>query len=112
MTGYIVSSEIAQGRLGLNDMVNISVKAWRKGGSKMFVQEGTQVSVEDLLRGVIIQSGNDASIALAEHVAGSEEAFVDIMNQKAALLGMHNTRSEERRVGKSGDIGVRRRVET
>src|SRR5690625_6274255 len=64
MTGYIVSSEIAQGRLGLNDMVNISVKAWRKGGSKMFVQEGTQVSVEDLLRGVIIQSGNDASIAL------------------------------------------------
>ena len=91
MTGYIVSSEIAQGRLGLNDMVNISVKAWRKGGSKMFVQEGTQVSVEDLLRGVIIQSGNDASIALAEHVAGSEEAFVDIMNQKAALLGMHNT---------------------
>ncbi|MDQ2076277.1 D-alanyl-D-alanine carboxypeptidase family protein [Marinimicrobium sp. ABcell2] len=91
MTGYIVSAEVSQGRISESDMVNISVKAWRKGGSKMFVQEGTLVSVQDLLRGVIVQSGNDASIALAEHVAGSEDAFVDIMNQKAALLGMHNT---------------------
>lgn len=91
MTSYIVSSEIHQGRLSESDMVTISVNAWSKGGSKMFVREGTEVSVEDLLRGVIIQSGNDASIALAEHVAGSEDAFVDIMNQKAALLGMTHT---------------------
>jgi D-alanyl-D-alanine carboxypeptidase (penicillin-binding protein 5/6) len=71
--------------------VPISVKAWRTQGSRTFVQEGTQVSVEDLLRGVIIQSGNDASVALAEFVAGSEGAFVDIMNQQAELLGMNGT---------------------
>lgn len=94
MTSYIVSEEIDAGRLSEDEMVDISVKAWRKGGSKMFVREGSQVSVKDLLRGVIIQSGNDASIALAEHIAGSEDAFVDIMNQKAALLGMTNTHFE------------------
>ncbi|WP_416141003.1 D-alanyl-D-alanine carboxypeptidase family protein [Marinimicrobium sp. C6131] len=94
MTSYIVSEEIEQGRISEDDMVNISVKAWRKGGSKMFVREGTQVRLEDLKRGVIIQSGNDASIALAEHVAGSEEGFVDIMNQTAAKLGMTNTHFE------------------
>ncbi|MGD8175738.1 D-alanyl-D-alanine carboxypeptidase family protein [Marinimicrobium sp. ARAG 43.8] len=91
MTTYIVSEEMEQGRIGEHDKVNISVKAWRKGGSKMFVQEGTQVDLMDLMRGVIIQSGNDASIALAEHVAGSEEGFVDIMNQTAAKLGMTHT---------------------
>ena len=69
----------------------ISVNAWRTGGSKMFIREGTQVSVEDLLRGIIIQSGNDASIALAEHIAGSEDAFADMMNQQAAVLGMKNS---------------------
>lgn len=94
MTSYIVSAEIDAGRLSEDAMVDISVKAWRKGGSKMFVREGSQVSVKDLLRGVIIQSGNDASIALAEHIAGSESSFVDIMNQKAALLGMTNTHFE------------------
>ncbi len=91
MTSYIVSSEIDRGAISPNDLVEISVKAWKKGGSKMFVREGTRVYVKDLLRGVIIQSGNDASIALAEHIAGSEEAFADVMNQQAALLGMKNT---------------------
>lgn len=91
MTSYIVSAEIERGSINENDLVDISVKAWKKGGSKMFVREGTQVSVKDLLRGVIIQSGNDASIALAEHLAGSEEAFADVMNQQAALLGMTDT---------------------
>ena len=91
MTIYIVASEIAQGRIAETDQVTISVKAWKMGGSKMFIREGTQVSVSDLMRGVVIQSGNDASVALAEHIAGSEEAFADIMNQQAALLGMTNT---------------------
>lgn len=91
MTSYIVSGDIERGKISENDPVPISVKAWRMGGSKMFVREGTQVSVIDLLRGVIVQSGNDASVALAEHVAGSESAFVDVMNQQAALLGMNST---------------------
>lgn len=91
MTSYIISEEVEQGRLSEDDLVNISVKAWQKGGSKMFVREGTRVPLMDLLRGVIIQSGNDASIALAEHAAGSEEAFVDIMNQTAERMGMTNT---------------------
>ncbi|MBR9910502.1 MAG: D-alanyl-D-alanine carboxypeptidase [Gammaproteobacteria bacterium] len=91
MTSYLVSAEIAKGTLGEDDPVDISVKAWRMGGSKMFVREGTQVPVKDLLRGVIVQSGNDASVALAERVAGSEKAFVDVMNQQAELLGMRNT---------------------
>jgi serine-type D-Ala-D-Ala carboxypeptidase (penicillin-binding protein 5/6) len=91
MTSYIVSSEIESGNLREDELVRISVKAWKMGGSKMFIREGTRVAVKDLLRGVIIQSGNDASVALAEHIAGSEEAFVDVMNQQAALLGMENT---------------------
>ncbi len=91
MTSYIVSSEVDSGNMHEDDLVNISVKAWKMGGSKMFVREGTRVSIKDLLRGVIIQSGNDASVALAEHVAGSEAAFVDVMNQQAALLGMNKT---------------------
>lgn len=88
MTAYIVEREIAQGDVSLTDEVPISVKAWRTGGSKMFIKEGTKVLLEDLLKGVIIQSGNDASIALAEYLAGSEEAFADIMNQQAVQLGM------------------------
>ena len=91
MTSYIVSSELQRGSISLNDPVTISVKAWKKGGSKMFVREGTQVALIDLLRGMVIQSGNDATIALAEHIAGSEQAFVDIMNQQATLLGMSNS---------------------
>lgn len=91
MTSYIVSAEMASGDIKETDLVPISVNAWKMGGSKMFVQEGTQVPVIDLLRGVIIQSGNDATVALAEFVAGSEAAFADVMNQQAALFGMTNT---------------------
>ena len=91
MTAYIVERELDEGRLSMSDMVPISVNAWRTQGSRTFVQEGTEVSVEDLLRGVVIQSGNDASVALAEFVAGSEGAFVDIMNQQAELLVMNET---------------------
>ncbi|GMG86456.1 D-alanyl-D-alanine carboxypeptidase family protein [Biformimicrobium ophioploci] len=91
MTSYIVSDEIGNGSVKMDDEVRISEKAWRMGGSKMFVKVGDRVKVSDLLRGVIIQSGNDASVALAEHVAGSEDAFVDVMNQQAELLGMQDT---------------------
>lgn len=94
MTAYIVESEIDSGNVNLYDEVPISVKAWRTGGSKMFIKEGTKVVLEDLLKGVIIQSGNDASIALAEYVAGSEDAFADVMNQQAIALGMNNTNFE------------------
>src|SRR5690554_2447389 len=94
MTAYIVERELDEGRIAMSDMVPISVKAWRTEGSRTFVREGTSVSVEDLLKGVIIQSGNDASVALGEFVAGSEGAFVDIMNQQAQLLGMKDTHLE------------------
>lgn len=91
MTSYVVEYEISKGNISEQDMVLVSEKAWRTGGSRMFIQEGSQVSVGDLLHGVIIQSGNDASVALAEHIAGSERAFADLMNQHARLLGMENT---------------------
>ncbi len=91
MTAYIVEHEVAQGNIHLYDEVPISVKAWKTGGSKMFIKEGTKVVLEDLLKGVIIQSGNDASIALAEYVAGSESAFADVMNQQALALGMRHS---------------------
>lgn len=94
MTAYIVEKEIAQGRINLYDEVPVSVKAWQTGGSKMFIKEGTKVVLEDLLKGVIIQSGNDASIALAEYIAGSESAFADVMNQQAKLLGMKDSHFE------------------
>lgn len=91
MTAFIAEVELEAGRISLEDQVPISVKAWQTPGSRMFVREGTAVPLDDLLRGVIIQSGNDASVAIAEHVAGSESAFADMMNQQAALLGMSNT---------------------
>ncbi|HSC68573.1 MAG TPA: D-alanyl-D-alanine carboxypeptidase family protein [Cellvibrio sp.] len=94
MSSYLVVDEIEKGRITEDAMVNISVKAWKMGGSRMYVKEGTQVPVIDLLRGVIIQSGNDATVALAEYVSGNEDAFVDAMNQKAAQLGMTNTHFE------------------
>ena len=75
MTAYVVTEEILSGNLALSDEVHISEKAWRMEGSKMFVGVDTQVEVEDLLRGIIIQSGNDASVAMAEHIAGSEECL-------------------------------------
>lgn len=91
MTAYIATLEIRSGHIKENDLVTISEKAWRMGGSRMFIDVGKQVSVNDLFHGIIIQSGNDASVALAEHIAGSEEAFVTLMNQQAQRLGMVNT---------------------
>ena len=91
MTAYIATLEIKKGQISGSDMVTVSEKAWRTGGSRMFIQVNTQVSVDDLLHGIIIQSGNDASVAMAEHIAGSEEAFADLMNSTAQRLGMSNT---------------------
>ncbi len=91
MTAYIAAVELGRGIVSLDDQVEVSVKAWRMGGSKMYIREGTKVSLGDLLKGIIIQSGNDASVAVAEHIAGSEDAFADVMNQQAALLNMKNT---------------------
>ncbi|MFO7762956.1 MAG: D-alanyl-D-alanine carboxypeptidase family protein [Wenzhouxiangellaceae bacterium] len=91
MTSYVVFRELEDGDLVLDDMVLISEKAWRTGGSRMFVEVGTEVSVENLLKGVIVQSGNDASVALAEHLAGSEEVFAQMMNAEAERLGMSDT---------------------
>lgn len=94
MTSFIVTEELAYGNIKEDDRTRISVKAWKSEGSRMFIREGTYVPVGDLLKGVIIQSGNDASVALAEHISGSEDAFVDVMNQYAASLGMVNTHFE------------------
>ncbi|MCW9058623.1 MAG: D-alanyl-D-alanine carboxypeptidase [Gammaproteobacteria bacterium] len=91
MTAYAVFKEIQGGQLALDDMVRVSEKAWRTQGSRMFIEVGKQVSVEDLLQGLIVQSGNDASVALAEHVAGSEDAFAGLMNRYARELGMTGT---------------------
>lgn len=91
MTSYLLEYEIKRGNVQLDDMVRVSEKAWRMPGSRMFIQEGTFVSIQDLLKGVIIQSGNDASVAVAEHLAGSEAAFADLMNQHARSIGMSNT---------------------
>lgn len=91
MTAYVVFSELDQGNITLEETVTISEKAWRTGGSRMFIEPGMEVTVEDLIRGMVIQSGNDASVALAEHVAGSEEAFASLMNHYVELLGMSGT---------------------
>lgn len=91
MTSYIAIEEIINGHLTLDTPVHISEKAWRMEGSKTFVGVDTMVRAEDLLRGIIIQSGNDASVAIAEHIAGSEEAFADMMNQYAEVMGMQQS---------------------
>lgn len=91
MTVYVVFRELGNGHLHLEDLATISQKAWETSGSRMFIEVNNQVTIEDLLKGVIIQSGNDASVALAEHVAGNETTFADMMNQHAARLGMTNT---------------------
>lgn len=88
MTSYVAFEELKAGTITLDEMVTISEKAWRTEGSRTFVEVGTQVSVETLLKGLIIQSGNDATVALAEHIAGTEEAFAQIMNAYAEQLGM------------------------
>lgn len=91
MTAYVSLYEIARGGISLEDEVKISEKAWRMGGSRMFIEVNTHVSVEKLLNGLIIQSGNDASVALAEHIASNESAFVELMNQHAERLEMNAT---------------------
>jgi len=91
MTSYIVYKELEAHRLSMDDMVDISEKAWRMGGSRMYLDVNTSVPVHELLKGLIIQSGNDASVALAEKIAGTEDAFAQLMNQYAQDLGMKNT---------------------
>ncbi len=88
MTAYIATLEIRRGQISETDKVMVSEHAWRTGGSRMFIKVGTEVSLGDLLHGIIIQSGNDASVATAEHIAGSEDAFADMMNTTAEKLGM------------------------
>ena len=91
MTMYMVFEAIEQGRLSLDDRLPVSERAWRKGGSKMFVEVGDQIRVEDLIRGVIVQSGNDASIVFAEALAGTEEAFARLMTERAHDLGLNHS---------------------
>lgn len=88
---YIISEQLTKGEISLDEQVRISKKAWKTGGSKTFVKEGQYVTVEDLIKGVIVQSGNDACVALAEHIAGGTETFVNMMNKRAQILGMHNS---------------------
>ncbi len=91
MTVYLLFEKLASGTLTLEDTLPVSEKAWRKGGSKMFVEVGDSVTVEDLLRGIVVQSGNDASIVVAEGLSGSEGEFGDLMTQRARELGMNGT---------------------
>jgi D-alanyl-D-alanine carboxypeptidase (penicillin-binding protein 5/6) len=91
MTTYLVYQALREGQINLQDEVLISEKAWRMEGSRMFVEVGNRVKLEALLKGVIIQSGNDATVALAEHVAGTESAFAQLMNNQARALGLTNT---------------------
>ena len=91
MSGYVIADQIASGAISLDDKVLVSEKAWKTGGSKMFIEAGKRVSVRDRLSGIVIQSGNDATVAMAEYVAGSEEGFVDFMNDYASELGLSNT---------------------
>ena len=91
MTGFVAVDQIEKGYVNLDDEVYISENCWKKGGSKMFIREGTNVLFSDLIKGMVIQSGNDASCAIAEHVAASEEGFVELMQMYAQDLGLDNT---------------------
>ena len=91
MTAYVVFGALKSGRVRLDDRAHVSEKAWRQGGTRMFIEVNSDVGIEDLLRGLLIQSGNDAAVALAEHTAGSVEAFVTEMNAAAKTLGMQNS---------------------
>lgn len=91
ITIYEVFTALKDGRLKRDDMVNVSEKAWKMGGSRMFIEPGKPVKVEDLIRGVIIQSGNDAAVALGETLGGNEDAFADMLNETAAQLGMNDS---------------------
>jgi len=94
MTTYVVFSALRQGQITLEEEVTVSEKAWRTEGSRMFIEVGKRITVKNLLLGMIVQSGNDASVALAEHIAGSEGVFAAMMNQHAAALGMHSSHFE------------------
>ncbi|MBF0127896.1 MAG: D-alanyl-D-alanine carboxypeptidase, partial [Magnetococcales bacterium] len=94
MTLYLVYEALAAGDLKLEQKLPVSEKAWRMSGSKTFVKVGDQVRVEDLILGIAVQSGNDACVVMAEHIAGSEEAFAQLMNRKAKQLGMTQTHFE------------------
>ena len=91
MTGYVVSDQIQEGFITLDDEVLISENCWRKKGSRMFIEEGSRVVLLDLIKGMVIQSGNDATCAIAEHVAGSEDNFVDLMMRYAEKMALDNT---------------------
>jgi D-alanyl-D-alanine carboxypeptidase (penicillin-binding protein 5/6) len=91
MTAYVAADQISNELIAVDDEVLISEKAWRMEGSRMFIEAGKRVSVSDLLKGIIIQSGNDASVAIAEYVGGTERGFVDLMNAYAGSLNMNNT---------------------
>ena len=91
MTVYAAGHALASGLITTQDEVVVSEKAWKMGGSRMFIEVNTRVTVEQLLDGIIVQSGNDASVALAEHISGTEEMFASVMNEHAERLGMHDS---------------------
>ncbi len=91
MTAYVVFQSLGNGQIALDELVTVSEKAWRTDGSRMFIEVGTRVAVEDLVLGMIVQSGNDASVALAEHIAGDESVFAELMNQYARQIGMNSS---------------------
>ncbi|MFI3122386.1 MAG: D-alanyl-D-alanine carboxypeptidase family protein [Methylococcales bacterium] len=95
MTVYVAFREISSGHLKLDDLATVSQNAWQTGGSRMFLEVNNKVSIEDLIKGIVIQSGNDAAVTLAEHIAGSESTFAEMMNQHAARLGMLNSHFED-----------------
>lgn len=95
MTAYVVFHELQTGHIHLNDTTIVSKKAWKTGGSRMFIEVGTKVSVEELLKGMLVSSGNDAATALSEYVGGSEDSFVSLMNDYAKKLGMTNTHYDD-----------------
>ena len=113
MTAYAIFRALADDQINLEDEVAVSEKAWRTQGSRMFIEVGSRVSVQDLLLGMIVQSGNDASVALAEHVAGSEVVFAEMMNQYATQLGMTATKfknatglPDENHYSTAQDLGI------
>jgi len=95
MTLYVISNALSKNQIHLDDQVRVSEQAWRTGGSRMFIKEGQYVPVEDLLKGIIVHSGNDACVAMAEHVGSSEESFAEMMNEQAARLGMKGSHFSE-----------------
>lgn len=95
MSVYVAFREISSGHLNLTDLATVSQNAWQTGGSRMFLEINDKVSIEDLIKGIVIQSGNDAAVTLAEHIAGSESTFAEMMNQQAARLGMANSHFED-----------------